>query len=137
MNKVDAFFVMFAALFVWLFCVWLLPTTIMVFVYAGISALTVGMFIGSLPDRLAKRTEKDLNRELSQVVESQLALSRDMLAELIRRTEIIRGSQAIIDRLMFEYCPEEMTAEQIANFEAHVKAVSPEQEETIKKTLLN
>ena len=135
MNKIDAFFIMFSGLLVWVFCILLVPATVMMFVYAGISAWTVGTFIGSLPTRIAKQTEKYQNGELHQLINSQLELSSEMLAELRIRGAIIRGQQATIDQLMFEYCPEEMTAEQIANYEAHVRAATSEEKDKINREL--
>ena len=36
----------------------------------------------------------------------------------------IEGMQAKIDMLMLEFCPDEMTEEQLANWEIHQKALS-------------
>lgn len=33
------------------------------------------------------------------------------------------AAQAKIDKLMFEYCPDEMTAEQIAEYERNIRVV--------------
>ena len=40
--------------------------------------------------------------------------------------EIIDEQQAKIDSLMLEYCPDEMTEEQLENWEKHQKPVSPQ-----------
>lgn len=43
------------------------------------------------------------------------------LVEIVRedKDKEIAAKQAKIDRLMWEYCPQEMTLEQVANWEAH------------------
>jgi hypothetical protein len=43
--------------------------------------------------------------------------------------------QAKVDALMLEYCPEEMTPEQKANWAAHQVAATPEQEAAIDAAL--
>ena len=47
----------------------------------------------------------------------------DMLMPLIQQTEAL---QARIDELMLEHCPDEMTAEQKANWAEHQKPVDAE-----------
>ena len=42
----------------------------------------------------------------------------DYEQEIASLNKIIAAKQAKIDALMLEYCPEDMTAEQLANYEA-------------------
>jgi len=133
MNKIDAFFVMTSLLLVWLFAIWLLPFNIMIVVYSGIAAWTVGRFIGNVPKKLSKTTDEDFIKDLLEANHAQLTLFDEMMIELRRRGTLIHYAQAKIDQLMFEYCPEDMTAEQIANYEAHQRAVSQQQEDGIEK----
>ena len=44
--------------------------------------------------------------------------------------------QAKIDALMLEYCPEDMTPEQIENWNRHQRAATPEEEANIERALL-
>lgn len=39
----------------------------------------------------------------------------------------LAAAQAKIDRLMLEFCPDEMTPEQLANYEAHLVRVDDSQ----------
>lgn len=123
MNKVDAFFIMASGILVWLFAIYLVPFKIMMFVNAGISTWAVGTFIGNLPRKLAKETDRDQLDEMYEICKQQLTLLEEMVVELRSRGYLISAAQAKIDELMFEYCPEEMTPEQIANYEAHQKVV--------------
>ena len=45
----------------------------------------------------------------------------------------INELKAEIDRLMLEYCPEEMTPEQMANWAAHQKPAGPEAEAALDR----
>ena len=56
---------------------------------------------------------------------SPLSLERFAAAIEAEQAEIIAAQQAKIDALMLEYCPNEMTTEQIANWSAHQKAHKP------------
>lgn len=47
----------------------------------------------------------------------------------------LAAKQAEIDRLMFEFCPNEMTEAQIKNWASHQRSVDPEKEAAINKTL--
>jgi hypothetical protein len=102
------------------------------------------VFIGKLPGKLAKETDKDFlnemfetNEELVEVAKGQSRAMHGML-ECLKMAEVANHSlMAKIDALMFEYCPDEMTPEQIANYEAHVKAASQQQEEAVNIALLH
>jgi hypothetical protein len=135
MNKIDAFGVMASLLLVWIFVVFLVPLKIMVFIYMGISAWWVGTSIGKLPNKLAKKTDGDYLDKMFKVADEQERILREMLLHAKSMTAIIRFQQATIDSLMFEYCPEDMTPEQIANYEAHVRAASQQQEESVNIAL--
>lgn len=52
--------------------------------------------------------------------------------EMLKRLKAI---QHRIDELMWEYCPEAMTQEQIAEYEAHQKVVDAESKALIEKAL--
>ena len=58
--------------------------------------------------------------EMHKEIESLYKYALDHIhADILHR--FIDEQQAEIDRLMMEYCPEEMTEEQIDNFERHQK----------------
>lgn len=51
----------------------------------------------------------------------------DDLADLARQLEReLTAKQAVIDRLMLEYCPDEMTPEQVLEWEKHQRGVEHE-----------
>lgn len=55
------------------------------------------------------------------------------IAEMMSKQ--LAGLQCKLDEVMLEYCPEDMSAEQFANWAAHQKTVSPERlEEIIAKS---
>lgn len=142
MNKIDGFFVMASLLLVWLFAIWLLPYKIMMFVYPALAAWWVGTTIANIPRKLAKETDRDMleemfetNKELVKVAEGQSRVMHEMLQCLKIADAAAHALMARIDELMFEYCPEDMTPEQIANYEVHVRAVSQQQEEEIEMAL--
>jgi hypothetical protein len=135
MNKIDAFGIMGACLLAWIFVVFLVPLKILVFVYMGISAWAVGIFIGNLPRKLAKETDKDFLKIMFEMSKRQDGYVREMYecAKAAENTNLFLLAK--IDALMFEYCPEDMTPKQIANYEAHVRAVSQQQEDAIERAL--
>jgi hypothetical protein len=135
MSKIDAFGVVASLLLVWIFAVFLVPFKIMVLVYMGISAWWVGTSIGRLPNKLSKKTDGDYLDKMFKVADEQERILREMLLHAKELIVIIKSQQAMIDSLMFEYCPEDMTPEQIANYEAHVKAVSQQQEDSVNIAL--
>jgi len=133
MNKIDAFGVMASLLLVWIFAIFLLPYKIMMFVYPAIAAWWVGTSIGHVPRKLAKETERDYLDKMIEVSNDQNRVIGEMLQCLQLGAAANQSLLARIDELMFEYCPEEMTPEQIANYEAHVRAAS--QQEEIERAL--
>lgn len=135
MNRIDAFFTMFSLLIVWLCCIWLLPTVVMMFVYAGIAAWSVGKFIGNVPRRLAKETDRDFLEGMAKVADEQHAILESTMQMCGRLIAQVNARQAIIDQLMFEYCPDEMTPEQIGRYETSIRAVSQQQEDEIERAL--
>lgn len=135
MNRIDAFFTMFSLFLVWLFCIYLLPITVMMFVYTGIAAWSVGVFIGNVPGKLSKTTDKDILKEMFEFADKQKAVIDEMAGSNRRLLAITDSQQAFIDQLMFEYCPDEMTPEQIGRYEANVRAVSQQQEDEINRAL--
>lgn len=56
----------------------------------------------------------------------------DFARELERE---IAAKQAEIDRLMLEYCPDEMTPEQIENWKRHQRRTTPEEETAVEAAL--
>lgn len=142
MNKIDAFFTMASLLLIWIFAVFLVPLKIMAFVYVGISVWWVGTSIGRLPAKLAKQTDKDFlnaardsNKKLLHIAESQSRKMHEML-QLLKRADLAnKVLLSEIDQLMFEYCPEEMMPQQIANYEAHQRVATKEEEEEIERAL--
>lgn len=128
MNKIDAFFVMVSLLLVWIFANFLLPYKVIMFIYPAIAAWWIGTSIVRLVKKLAKETDRDFLEKMFEVADSQERCIREMydLVKLAERTN--HSLQARMDELMFEYCPEDMTPEQIANYEAHVRAAGNEEE---------
>jgi hypothetical protein len=124
MNKVDAFGVVASCLLVWVFACFLLPFKVMMAVYVTIAAWAVGKFIGNLPRRLSKQTDKDFLEEMFEVSASQNATMREMFECIKLANAANQSLSAKIDELMLEYCPEDMTPQQIANYEAHQRAVN-------------
>jgi hypothetical protein len=124
MNKVDAFGVMTSLLLVWLFSIYLLPYKIMMFIYPAIAAWAIGRFIGRVPGMLSKETERDFLNDMFDVADNQNKAMAEMLQCLKIAAVANRSLLARIDELMFEYCPEDMTPDQIANYEAHQQAVN-------------
>ena len=55
-----------------------------------------------------------------RVIEHHYAVMKMMAEELARKNNAL---QAQIDALILEYCPDEMTTEQITNWEKHQKTV--------------
>ncbi len=137
MNKIDAIFVMFSLFLVWIFAIFLLPYKVMMFVYPAIAAWAVGRFIGNVPSMLSKETERDFLDEMFDVADNQNKSMAEMLQCLKIAAAANKSLLARIDELMFEHCPEDMTPEQIANYEAHVRAASQQQEEAVNIALLH
>lgn len=61
------------------------------------------------------------------------AYSESSVAALIEKAR--QPLQARIDALMLEYCPDEMTPEQMDNWERHQKRASPEDERAIDEAI--
>lgn len=135
MNRIDAFFVMAALYLIWLFVVFLVPAQIMQLVYVAIAAWSVGVFIGNVPRRLAKETDRDSFEYMFKLANDQFRLMDNMMSTLDEAKSTINSQRAKIDALMFEYCPDEMTPEQIGNYWAHVRAVSQQEEDEVEKAL--
>jgi hypothetical protein len=135
MNKIDAFFVMASLLLIWTFAILLLPFKVMIFVYAGISAWWVGTSIGNIPRKLAKETDRDFLYKMYSVSENQNRTMVEMLECLNLAAASNRALLARIDALMFEYCPDEMTEAQIANYWKHVRVATKEEEDEIERVL--
>lgn len=124
MNKIDAFGVIASLLLVWIFAIFLLPYEVVMFFNLMISSWWVGTSIARIPRILAKETDKDHLMEMIAVAEEQAQIMGQMLQWLKISSAGNRSLLARIDELMFEYCPENMTPEQIANYEAHVRVAS-------------
>lgn len=69
----------------------------------------------------------------SRLAEMERA-SNDFIGQYQRQ---VAGLQARIDALMLEYCPNEMTREQIENWSKNQARVSPADEAKIKRALLD
>lgn len=77
---------------------------------------------------MIKTKHVELLNALSEMRESPVyAVRRPILeraeATIISQEQHLATLQAQIDELMFEYCPEEMTHEQIAEYERHQVSV--------------
>lgn len=92
---------------------------------------------GSWPQKanivFSDKTEVEINRDISGLVEMQIKeliekqaiiteLSENYNRLLIAVEVTVNAQQARIDELMCEYCPDEMTEDQIAEWEKHQKA---------------
>jgi hypothetical protein len=135
MNKIDAFFVMFSALIVWIMIIFLIPAPWIYFIYAGIASWAVGLFIGRLPGRLSNETERDFLNEMFGVADKQEQTMKEMLECIKLAAAFNHSLSAKIDQLMFEYCPEDMTPEQIANYEAHQRPATKEEQDAVNRAL--
>ncbi len=76
-------------------------------------------------------------RELDQLASfnpdwDMLKASRDSLLEHMK---LLGAAQAKIDALMLEYCPDEMTEEQMANWERHQVPATDEEMEATSEAL--
>lgn len=74
-------------------------------------------------ERLTDEVE-DLEKEVTKVIAERDTLSAENAHK-----------QARIDSLMLEYCPDEMTSEQVENWAAHQVRCSPEDEAAINAAL--
>ena len=89
------------------------------------------MFDDSGLERFAAAIEAEKDAIILVLEKELKALKnyRDLLSEVLVETynseteqsKIIAGQQARIDELMLEFCPNEMTTEQIANWSVHQK----------------
>jgi hypothetical protein len=75
-----------------------------------------------------KSKHAELLNALSEMQESPAYAARKQVlglaeATILTQEQEIAAQQARIDELMFEYCPDEMTPEQIAEYERHQVAV--------------
>lgn len=63
-------------------------------------------------------------REALIVQSPSLALQRAAMDEIARLDKLVVHKQHIIDKLMLEYCPNDMTAEQLEEYARHQKPVN-------------
>lgn len=56
------------------------------------------------------------SREIVKAVDALLARVKELEAEFERVTKELNAKQAVIDSLMLEFCPNEMTSEQLAEW---------------------
>lgn len=74
--------------------------------------------------------------EWAEKLETELTEANARIAEIeaqnARLREDVEAKQAEIDLLMLEFCPDEMTPEQLANWASHQRAVSKETEALIE-----
>lgn len=111
----------------WVLSVLMMPKEIMMVIYAGVASWSIGKFIAHVPSILSKETNKDSLKNMFELADGMHNLINEMFASLIQCRNTMAAQQAKIDALMLEYCPEEMTPEQIANYEAHQKRMADEQ----------
>ena len=125
MNKIDVFFVCFSIYLAWLFAIFMIPAPYVNILYAGLASWYVGTRIGALAGDLTGSSYKAMYREISTVCDDQQRIL-DMQHNFTReQNDLIHMQHAKIDALMFEYCPDEMTANQIANYEKHQQPMRP------------
>lgn len=86
-----------------------------------------GQWLREFADNYRNSTLKDVNADHTRLIE---------LADMLdKHRAILHTKQAHIDALMFEYCPNEMTEEQVAEWAKHQKPVSPERQAKIDDAL--
>lgn len=66
------------------------------------------------------------------MIQENVDFTEVRIAEIQKKLDAI---QAQIDALMFEYCPDEMTKEQVDEWAKHQKLVTPERANLINKAL--
>lgn len=64
----------------------------------------------------------------------QVTIDR-LQAELVAEKRKSDAKQARIDELMFEYCPDDMTREQLDEYARHQRRVSPEEAAEVDRKL--
>lgn len=78
--------------------------------------------IAQQADQIKQLTSRDL--EVARTIE-------DLLHSKHSLSEQLAAAQAKIDELMFEYCPSEMTPEQLLNYSNHQQAATPKEQQVI------
>jgi hypothetical protein len=128
MNKIDAFFVAFSLLLVWYLGLYLIPNSVLALIYQLIASVAIGLWIGKLVLDLKYGSERKMVNELFGL----LGTYSDLTGRVFEENEKL---QAKIDALMLEYCPEEMTQEQLANWAAHQETIDPAIQKMINGSL--
>lgn len=82
-----------------------------------------------------KHESIDVEAALRGLVRSPEDTAKVWYAEYEAMKREVGRKQAEIDRLMLEYCPQEMTPEQIEEWRKHQVRVSPEQEAALERAL--
>jgi len=80
---------------------------------------------------LYRETDKPIRKDENVFYEFSSAMFANFKHILAER----EAAQAKIDALMLEYCPDEMTPEQLENWGKHQRRVSPERQAEIAKAL--
>lgn len=128
MNKIDAFFVGFAILLTWTCFIFIAPFKWSMTICWLVGALTIGSLIARFSLSLAYGSK-------NQLIKAQQNVMDKMLDHMKTLTTICNHQQAKIDSLMLEFCPDEMTPMQLANWAAHQQAVDPELQKKINDAL--
>lgn len=135
MNKIWASILTFYAYEIWVFAVFAIPDRIMICINLIIASIAVGLWLPKMYFALTKQSKNRLLDEMHAVGMRQDKCMYDLYAINKTLATTIRSLQAEIDRLMFEFCPDEMSPQQIANFENHQRAVSEQMLGAITRTL--
>jgi hypothetical protein len=97
-------------------------------IYQLIASVAIGLWIGKLVLDLKYGSERKMVNELFGL----LGTYSDLTGRVFEENEKL---QAKIDALMLEYCPEEMTQEQLANWAAHQETIDPAIQKMINGSL--
>lgn len=131
MNKIDAFFICFALLLFWTLFIIIAPLSWTKNICWIFGSYYIGVLIARFSIGLVFNKEK----EQDKMIKENFVMMDDMLNNMKDMTKLIHRQQARIDLLMMEYCPDEMTPAQLANWAAHQETVSLEMEKKIKDAL--
>lgn len=133
-RAIPAYIVGAELFMVWLFVIFLMPEPWRGHVYMILAAFFVGTVIGKIVIRI-KRGKWRFSDYLIEALENRDKTMIEMLHCLKISRAATQACLARIDQLMFEYCPEEMTPEQIANYEAHQRPATKEEQEAVDRAL--
>lgn len=122
----------------WIFILFFIPPLLKGIIVGSFAGIFVGWNVGNLFVRkvFGKITKKDYQKLTGKMLSLQSRMIKEIensYQDLRKTGNQLMAAQAKIDQLMFEFCPEDMTSEQVANWEAHQKPVGRELERKINQ----